>query len=117
MGNENVVQHKVDSKSKIHSSRFKERLLNAIPYLSAHQQGRDIFFIADAEMGSIVYQAYEKKENEDVFAMLKCSKDTRQSVFSHEAEGFEGTFRVGCQQKSVHSVLLYLFLFFYSLAG
>ena len=105
---ENVAQNKLDSKSNIHSSRFKERLLNAIPYLSAYHQGRDVFFIADAEMGSIVYQAYEKRENEEAFAMLKCCKDVRQSVFTYDSEVFEGTFEVGCQQKSVPSALLSL---------
>ena len=81
-----------DSKSNIHSSRFKDRLLSAIPYLSAHHQGRDVYFIADAEMSSIVHQAYERKENEEAYAMLKCCKDARNSVFNHKAESFDGHF-------------------------
>ena len=102
------VQKCLDSKSNIHSSRFKERLLNAIPYLSAHHQGRDVYFVADAEMGNIVHQAYEKKENKEAYAMLKCCKDTRNSIFNHKAEPFDGRFSVGCQRKSVPSALLSL---------
>ena len=106
---ENVIGVAQDSKSStVHSSRFKDRLLSAIPYLSAHQQGRDVYFIADAEMGTIVHQAYEKKEDEEAYAMLKCCKDARSSVFNHETEPFDGQFSLGCQRQSVPSSLLSL---------
>ena len=58
------------------STRFKDRILKALPYLSAHHQGRDIFFISEAEMGSVVYKAYESNEDDEAFTLLKCCKAT-----------------------------------------
>ena len=55
-------------------------------------QRRDIFYIAGAEMGNAVHQPYEKKEIEKVFAILKCCKETRKFILTHEAAAFDGSF-------------------------
>ena len=100
-----------DSKINTHSLRFKERLLNVIFYLSASHQRRDVFFIADAKMGNVAYQAYEKKENEEAFAMLECCKDVaRKSIFTHEAADFDGSFEADYQSIALPSALLLLVL-------
>ena len=39
-----------------------------------HHQERDAFCIDDAQMGNVAYPAYERKENEKAFAMLKYSQ-------------------------------------------
>ena len=96
----------IDSKSPIHSTRFKDRILKALPYLSAHHQGRDIFFTSEAEMGSVVYTAYESNEEDEVFTLLKCCKATRKGMFSHHVPFFTGNFDIDCQSKAIPQSLI-----------
>lgn len=50
-------------------------------------------------MDNVVYQVYEKKENEEAFAVLKCCQNTKKSIFTYEVAALEGSF--DCQGKAV----------------
>ena len=90
-----------NSKAYLHSTRFKDRILHALPYLSAYQQGRDIFLISEAQMGSVVYKAYEDNDDEEAFGILKTCNTMRKIIFSHLISPFTGTFDIDCQTKSI----------------
>ena len=90
----------------IHSTRFKERLLEAVPNLTAIPHGRDVLLTLSDNLG-IALQELRNQASSDVDAVhiMHTAKIIRRDIFSQKHE-FDGNLQI--DSTAVPSTLLYL---------
>ena len=77
-------------------------MLEAIPELQAHKQGRDVLLVLQEDVGLALFQAVEYSET---LIMAKAPKILRRHILDHKSR-FDGTFHEGCIKDAIPSVLL-----------
>ncbi|ELU07992.1 hypothetical protein CAPTEDRAFT_216620 [Capitella teleta] len=89
--------------TEFHSTRLKERLLQALPDFTAICHRRDVLMTCKRNLGDALAKA---SENEDALHIMRASKAIRKDIDYHRKSEFNGSFTSNCQQKSVPSSLL-----------
>lgn len=101
---ENLSHYDMPPSNKIHPSRFKERLLNSCPYLTATNHNREVFISYKEDVGAALHEMRESSDTEAVH-MLHTVKLLRNAIFSSTYK-FSGCFESDCQSQSIPTPLL-----------
>ncbi|KAG0711095.1 hypothetical protein GWK47_021370 [Chionoecetes opilio] len=94
----------VDTADRTHSTRLKNRLLDALPDLSEHTEGRDILLTFNKDIGGALRKACNY-DTESVH-LAKAAQFVRRDIFN-KAYSFNGSFQKS-QEEAVPSSLLAL---------
>ena len=84
---------------QVHTTKLKDRILAAIPYLRSRTEGRGILLIYDEEIGTALKQACNGDCDSDALILAKASNIIRRDVFEL-TQSFNGRFPVDCQEKA-----------------
>ena len=68
----------------IHSTRFKEHLLESIPGLYDTKKGRDILISLDGEAGRALFEACENSCRDDILILAKAAQIIRRDIFQND---------------------------------
>lgn len=107
----NLYQTRMDqlgvttASSRLHSTRLKERLLAALPHLSAHTEGRDVLLTFEDDVGAALKQAC--RHESDANHLAKAAQIVRQDMFK-QSFSFNGSIEKGTQQAVIPPSLLAL---------
>ncbi len=102
---ERLVQCGVDM--KVHPTRLKERLLDAVDGLRCETRGRDVFLIYEEDIGELVFGACKSKADGDYLNLMRAAQLVREEVLDMDIE-FNGTFEPDCEINSVPPRMLQL---------
>jgi hypothetical protein len=92
--------------SHVHSTRLKERLLHALPSLTAVEQGRDVLLTLN--LGDALFEACTASDD-TALHMMRTAKAIRKEMFDTcTTYEFDGSFDGSCQKDSVPPSLLNL---------
>lgn len=86
----------------VNSTRLKERILDELPEMEAHKEGRDVLLAFHKDIGSALAQVSDYSE---AMALAKAAKILRRHILEHKTS-FNGTFHEGCVQEAIPSALL-----------
>ena len=100
-----LERYNVAHTSKVHPTRFKERLLESCPYLLAANHGRDVLLTFNEHVGFAFRKLRETADLEAVH-MMHTAKLLRSAMFAANTCNFNGCFETDSQLKSVPHVLL-----------
>ena len=84
----------------INITRLKERLLAAIPDLTAHTQEKHILLVFNDTIGDAIRKACEQDYASEALHLARAAKIVRRDMFSIQ-QSFKGTFEIDCQKKLV----------------
>ena len=86
---------------------MKERLLAAVPDLSAHVHvnGKDILLSYDNDIGTVINFACESSFDSDAVVLAKAAKIVRREIFDYENK-FDGSFGKDCLKAGISDTLL-----------
>jgi len=104
MYSSNLERYSGSPIAKVHSTRFKDRLLESCPYLTAAVHGRDVLVTFDEHVGHALHRLTEHADAEAVH-MMHVVKLLRDAIFSASFH-FEGSFESNCQIESIPKMLL-----------
>ena len=104
---ERIRQLGVDVSSRINSTRFKDRLLLAIPDLRAYVSGKEVLLTYNSDVGSVINFACESNFDSDAMILAKAAKIVCRAIFEQKRK-FNRSFSKDCQKKAVPNVLLSL---------
>ena len=93
-----------DAGERVHTTRLKNRLLAALPDLSAHSEGRNVLLTFDEDIGPALKKALN--HDSDAVLLAKAAQFVRKAIFS-QPYTFNGSFQKS-QQEVVPSSLLAL---------
>jgi len=80
----------------INTTRLKERLLAAIPDLTAHTQGKHILLVFNDAIGDAFRKACKQDYDSEALHLARAAKIVRRDMFSMQ-QSFKGTFEIDCQ--------------------
>ena len=87
----------------IHATRFKERILEAFPDLTAHSEGREIQLISKNDIGGVLSKV--KAVGSDAQCLARAAQLVRKEILKVK-NSFNGTFPADCQKTAVPISLL-----------
>ena len=96
----------VTAGNRIHSTRLKIRLLSALPDLTAHEQGREIFLTLKEDIGLVLIKTCDG--DSDAVHLMRAARVFRKELFNIRIKQFDGFFSLECQRDSGPSSLLAL---------
>ena len=99
------LQELGDESGKVNATRLKDRILEAIPHLSAHSEGREVMIVSRHEIGAILTEA--KRKDKDAWCLARAAHIVRKDILKVK-NSFDGTFHPGCQKHSIPASLLSL---------
>ena len=85
---------------QVHTTKLKDRILAAIPYLRSRTEGRGILLIYDEDIGTALKQACNDDCDSDALILAKACDIIPRDVFEL-TQSFNGRFPVDCQEKAV----------------
>ena len=94
--------------SRVHSTRFKNRILGYFPELEAHNEGRDILLVPSGIAGKSIRNTCQLNGESETVLISRVADIVRREMFNHECPSFDCTFAEDCQQRSVPQSLLTL---------
>ena len=98
---ERLRQLGVEVSGRINSTRFKNRLLIAVPDLSAHVSGKEVLLTYNNGIGTAITLACEKTMTYvDAIILAKAAKIVRRELFEQKNK-FKGSFSKDCQEAAV----------------
>ena len=92
---------------RINSTRFKNRLLTAVPDLSPHVSGKEVLLTYNNDIGTAITFTCEKNYDSDAIILAKAAKIVRRELFEKKNK-FNGLFSKDCQEAAVPDTLLCL---------
>ena len=73
-------------KSKIHSTRLKEKIIELLPELSEHKKGREILLTLKEETGSAIFDSCSFSGEDDGRCLARAAKIIRKQMFADDKE-------------------------------
>lgn len=98
------------TENKVHSTRLKERLLEAMPNLKCEKSGKEIYLILQEDLADTIVQRYKENEDEEAIHLMRAAQLVRKEIASYSYE-FDGTFSEASEKNSVPPKLLQLINF------
>ena len=92
---------------EIHSTRLKEKLIEAIPGLTAHIKGREVLLAFEEDIGSLISRALPGENNDNALCLERTANIVREEMFN-ESSSATGSATQSCQRGSVPQTLLSL---------
>ena len=90
---------------KTNATRLKERVLEAVPDLTAHPEGREVILASKHDIGGILTEA--KRRDSDAWCLARAAHRVRKDILKVE-NSFNGKFSPECQKNSIPASLLSL---------
>ena len=84
---------------------LKEKLIAAVPGLTAHTKGREVLLAFDEDIGPLISDAFCEDNDADAMCQARATKMVRKEMFS-KTDTSTGTFSHNCQRESVPQTLL-----------
>ena len=85
---------------KIHSTRFKNRLLSHFENLvESQKEGKHVYLVFDEELGAVLKTVFENTLDDDAFTLSKAARILRREIFSEDYQPFKGSFSSDCQKE------------------
>ena len=81
---ERLRQLGVEVSSRINSTRFKGRLLTAVPVLRSHVNGKEVFLIYVNDVGTALHFACESDFDSDAIILAKAAKIVCRELFEQK---------------------------------
>lgn len=82
---------------KIHSTRFKNRLMLHFEDLVESKEGRHVYLVFDNELGSVLKTVFENSLDDDARILARAASILRREIFSENYQPFQGSFSTNCQ--------------------
>ena len=92
---------------EIHSTRLKEKLIEAIPGLTAHVKNREVLLAFEEDIGSLISRALSGENNGNALCLERTANIVREEMFN-ESSSATGSATQSCQKGSVPQALLSL---------
>ena len=92
---------------EIHSTRLKEKLIEAIPELTAHNGGGEVLLAFTKDIGTIISDAFSNDNDANVMCLQRAASIVRQEMFT-ESYVANGLLSQNCQRGSIPQTLLSL---------
>ena len=92
---------------EIHSTRLKEKLIEAIPGLIAHIKGREVLLAFEEDIASLISHALPGENNNNALCLERTANIVREEMFN-ESSSATGSATQSCQKGSVPQALLSL---------
>ena len=90
---------------EIHSTRLKEKLIEAIPGLTAHTKGREVLLAFDEDMGMLISDVSSGDNDANAMCLERAASIVRKDMFS-ESYIANGTFSQNGKKESIPQSLL-----------
>ena len=90
---------------KTNATRLKERVLEAVPDLTAHPEGREVILASRHDIGGILTEA--KRRDSDAWCLSRAAHIVRKDILKVD-NSFNGKFAPECQKNSISASLLLL---------
>ena len=100
-----LEQLDADVEGRIHTSRFKKRLLSVLPDLQAHLQGKCVILTFDEDIGSALRKACNI--DDDAIHLARAAQLVRKEMFGKKYT-FDGSFKPSCEQDVIPPSLMAL---------
>ena len=101
------LQGVMSENPEIHSTRLKEKLIEAIPGLTAHIKGREVLLAFEEDIGSLISRALPGENNDNALCLEPTANIVREEMFN-ELSSATGSATQSCQKGSVPQALLSL---------
>ena len=82
------------------STRLKEKILQMVPGLRAHSEGKSILIMFEEDIGQGIKRACDQNLESDAIVLAKAAEIVRRDMFDMKYN-FSGTFQEKCQEDSV----------------
>jgi len=105
MYQERISQLGVNTDTRIHTTRLKERILSNFPDMQAYKQGKKVFLMVEDDVGRAISRAFEEDGDDEGFYLVKAARILRNEMLNMKSK-FIGTFTNDCQESSVPQSLL-----------
>ena len=95
-----LQQRGVTVGNRIHSTRLKVRLLSALPDLTAHVQGREIFLNFKEDIGLALIKACDG--DNDAVHLMGTAQVIHEELLNTKIKQYDGFFTSECQRDLCH---------------
>ena len=85
---------------EIHPTRLKEKLIEAIPGLTAHIKGREVLLAFEEDIGSLISRALPGENDDNALCLERAANIVREEMFN-ESSSATGSVTQSCQKGSV----------------
>ena len=85
---------------EIHSMRLKERLIEAIPGLTAYSKGREVLLAFTEDIGTIISDAFSNDNDANEMCLQRAASIAAQEMFTKSYIA-DGSFSQNCQRGSI----------------
>ena len=92
---------------EIHSMRLKEKIIEAIPGLTAHIKGREVLLVFEEDIGSLISHPLPGDNDDNAMCLERTANIVREEMFN-ESSSVTGSVTQSCQKGSVPQGLLSL---------
>ena len=99
-----LEEHGGSTKSRVHTSRLKHRLLSAFPDITAYMQGRSVMLTFDSDIFAALKKACDHDGDDDAMHLARAARIVRKEIF-HQKFTYRCSF---CEHDSVPRSLLAL---------
>ena len=96
------------SSSQIHSTRFKEKLLEFCSQLKSINNGQNVYLVHDENMGDIIKEASCSSLDNDAYYLTKAAQIIRKEIAALGDIGFKGSFNSDFDKYCVSKTLIEL---------
>ena len=90
---------------RIHSTRFKNRILAQFDDISPHNEGKEVVLIFQRDIGAAVTSAASVNYDDEGFILAKATQILRRDILAMENEEFTGKFVEGCQESFIPALV------------
>uniref|UniRef100_UPI00358DF98B uncharacterized protein isoform X2 n=1 Tax=Myxine glutinosa TaxID=7769 RepID=UPI00358DF98B len=103
-----------EGSSVVHSTRFKNKVLSYFPELEAHNEGRDVLLVANANIGKSLRSSCQLDGDSEAVFISRAANIVRRDMLRMKCLPFSGSFKEDCQENSVpHSLLMLVTMIMY----
>jgi len=98
---ERLLQFGIKEDVYVHSSKLKDRIIQAIPELQSYKQGRNIYLAYREDVANVIKRVAEHDYDNEGMILAKAAKIVRQELLNQIPNQFSGSFQAKCQEQSV----------------
>ena len=100
-----ITEGLAEETQEIHSTRQKEKLIEAIPGSTAHNKGREVLLAFTEDIRTIISHAFSNDNDANEMWLQRAASIVRQEMFT-ESYVANGSFSQNCQRGSISQTLL-----------
>ena len=94
--------------SRIHSTRFKDRILYQVEGLTAHNDGNEVLLVCNRDIGEALESAACINYDDEGYILSRAAKIIRRDILNMSPTDFNGSFDFGCQNSHLPATVMSL---------